>query len=86
MLKGSLALAALLALAAVFVPIFVQCLLYSVAFAGAGIVASASGQKTCGHLCRLYFAGSKICMSVLVLYFFMIFLSTALLLLAGNGG
>ena len=86
MLKGSLALAALLALAAVFVPIFVQCLLYSAAFAGAGIVASASGQKTCGHLCRLYFAGSKICMSVLVLYFFMIFLSTALLLLAGNGG
>lgn len=86
LLKGSLALAALLALAAVFVPVFVQCLLYSAAFAGAGIAASASGQKQCGRLCRLYFAGSKLCISVLVLYFFMVFLSTALLLLAGNGG
>lgn len=86
LLKGSMALAALLALAAVFVPVFVQCLLYSAAFAGAGIVASAGGQKQCGRLCRLYLAGSRLCLSVLVLYFFMVFLSTALLLLAGNGG
>lgn len=86
LLKGSLALAALLALAAVFVPVFMQCLLYSAAFAGAGIAASASGQKQCSRLCRLYFAGSKLCLSVLVLYFFMVFLSTALLLIAGNGG
>lgn len=86
MLKGSLALAGLLALAAVFVPIFFQCALYGVAFAGAGIAASASGQKQCGQLCRLYFEGVKLCGSVLVLYFFMIFLSTALLLISGNGG
>ena len=38
------------------------------------------------QLCRLYFEGARLCGSMLVLYFFMIFLSTALLLLAGNGG
>lgn len=86
MLKGSLALAALLALAAVFAPVFLNCILYSVAFAGAGIAASASGQKQCGQLCRLYFEGTKLCASVLVLYFFMVFLSTAFLLISGNGG
>lgn len=86
LLKGSLALAALLALGTAFVPIVVQCLLYGAAFAGAGIVASTGGQKQCSQLCKLYFEGSKLCLSVLVLYFFMVFLSTALLLVAGNGG
>lgn len=86
MLKGSLALSALLALAAAFAPVFLHCLLYGVAFAGAGVAASASGQKQCGQLCRLYFEGTKLCASVLVLYFFMVFLSTALLLISGNGG
>lgn len=86
LLKGSLALAALLVLAAAFVPAFVHCLFYGVAFAGAGIVASAGGQKQCGQLCHLYFEGAKLCASVLILYFFMVFLSTALLLISGNGG
>lgn len=86
LLKGSLALAALLALAAMFAPVFLHCLLYGLAFAGAGVAASASGQKQCGQLCRLYFEGAKLCASVLVLYFFMVFLSTALLLVCGNGG
>ena len=86
LLKGSLALAALLALAAAFLPTFVHCLLYSLAFSGAEIAASASGQKQCSRLCRLYWEGTKLCASVLTLYFFMVFLSTALLLLTGNGG
>ena len=64
LLKGSLALAALLALTALFAPVLLQC----------------------AQLCRLYFEGARLCGSMLVLYFFMIFLSTALLLLAGNGG
>lgn len=86
LLKGSLALAALGALAVAFLPALVHCLLYTVAFAGAGIVASATGQKESGRLCRLYFEGTRLCASVLVLYFFMVFLSTALLLVSGNGG
>lgn len=86
LLKGSLALAALLALAGAFVPVFMQCLFYTVAFAGAGIVASGTGQKQCTQVCRLYGEGAKLCASVLVLYFFMVFLSTALLLISGNGG
>lgn len=86
LLKGSLALAALAALAAAFVPALVQCLLYTAAFAAAGVVASLIGQKQCGKLCRLYGEGSRLCASILVLYFFMVFLSTALLLLTGNGG
>ena len=52
----------------------------------AGILAGATGQRQCAQLCRLYFEGARLCGSMLVLYFFMIFLSTALLLLAGNGG
>ena len=86
LLKGSLALAALLALAAVFMPVFLQCLFYTVSFATAGIAANGLGQKQCGQLCKLYFEGAKLCVSILTLYFFMVFLSTALLLLSGNGG
>ena len=85
LLKGSLALAALLALGASFTPILLHCLLYSLAFSGAGIAALAGGQKQCGRLCRLYAEGAGLCGSVLVLYFFLVFLSTALLLLTGNG-
>ena len=58
----------------------------ALAFAAAGILAGATGQRQCAQLCRLYFEGARLCGSMLVLYFFMIFLSTALLLLAGNGG
>lgn len=86
LLKGSLALAALLALATLFVPVLLHCFLYTAAFAGAGVLASVSGQKQCGQLCHLYFEGARLCASVLILYFFMIFLSTALLLVTGNGG
>lgn len=86
LLKGSLALAALLALAAVFMPVFLQCLFYTVSFAMAGVAANGLGQKQCGQLCKLYFEGTKLCVSVLTLYFFMVFLSTALLLISGNGG
>ena len=59
---------------------------FRMAFAAAGILAGATGQRQCAQLCRLYFEGARLCGSMLVLYFFMIFLSTALLLLAGNGG
>lgn len=86
LLKGSLALAALAALSVAFIPILVQCLLYTGVFAAAGVAASMIGQRQCGRLCRLYGEGSRLCASVLVLYFFMVFLSTALLLLTGNGG
>ena len=61
LLKGSLALAALLALGASFTPILLHCLLYSLAFSGAGIAALAGGQKQCGRLCRLYAEGAGLC-------------------------
>lgn len=86
LLKGSLALAALLALATLFAPVFLKSLAFALTFASAGILAGATGQKQCAQLCRLYFEGVQLCGSMLVLYFFMIFLSTALLLLTGNGG
>ena len=86
LLKGSLALAALLVLVALFAPVLLQCLACALTFAAAGILAGATGQRQCAQLCRLYFEGARLCGSMLVLYFFMIFLSTALLLLAGNGG
>ena len=73
-------------MAALFAPLFLKSLAYTVTFAAAGIVAGATGQKQCARLCHLYFEGARLCGSVLVLYFFMVFLSTALLLLAGNGG
>ena len=86
LLKGSLALAGLLAVGSLFLPVFCQCTAYTAAFAAAGIVAGATGQTQCARLCRFYFEGARLCVSVLALYFFMVFLSTALLLLAGNGG
>ena len=44
LLKGSLALAALLALTALFAPVLLQCLACALAFA-AGILAGATGQR-----------------------------------------
>ena len=83
---AAVALAALGALAAAFAPVLLQCLLYVASFAGTGILASLIGQKQCGRLCHLYGEGARLCASILILYFFMVFLSTALLLITGNGG
>ena len=63
-------MAALLALAALFAPLFLKSLAYTVTFAAAGIVAGATGQKQCARLCHLYFEGARLCGSVLALYFF----------------
>jgi len=86
LLKGSLALAAVGVLGASFLPVFLHCLLYTAAFYLVGIFATAGGQRQCGQICRLYAGGAKLCGSILVLYFFMVFLSTSLLLITGNGG
>lgn len=86
MLKGGLALAAVVALGASFLPVFLQCVLYYLAFSGAGIIAAGSGQKQCGQLCRLFADGAKLCGAILTLYFFLVILSTLLLLITGNGG
>lgn len=86
LLKGSLALAAIVVMAAAFLPVLLHCTLYFLAFSASGILASASGQRQCGQICRLFADGAKLCGSILTLYFFMVFLSTLLLLLLGNGG
>lgn len=86
LLKGSLALAVVLSLGGAFAPVFLHCTLYVLAFYGASIAAEATGQKQCGQICKLYAEGSRLCGSILTLYFFMVFLSTTLLLLTGNGG
>ncbi len=86
LLKGSLALAAILAAAATFGPVFLRCALYHLAFLCAGMVAEAGGQRASGDICSLFAQGTALCGSVLVLYFFMVFFSTVLLLVTGNGG
>ena len=86
LLKGSLALAVILVVAAAFLPALLQCGFHFIVFSAAGILASATGQRQCGQICRLFSDGAGLCASVLTLYFFMVFLSTALLLLTGSGG
>lgn len=86
LLKGSLALAAVLVLGAAFLPVLLRCGLYFLAFSAAGVLASATGQRQCGQICRLFADGAGLCASVLTLYFFMVFLSTLLLLITGSGG
>lgn len=86
LLKGSLALAAIVVMAVAFLPVLFHCTLYFLAFSVSGILASASGQRQCSQICRLFADGARLCGSVLTLYFFMAFLSTLLLLLLGNGG
>lgn len=86
MLKGSLALAAVLALGSLFLPVFLRCLLFYLSFSLAGIVAAGSGQKQCRQICGSFAQGARLCGSILTLYFFMIFLSTALMLITGTGG
>ena len=46
----------------------------------------ATGQRQCGQICRLFADVAGLCASVLTLYFFMVFLSTLLLLITGSGG
>lgn len=86
LLKGSLALAAVVVLGGAFLPVMLHCLLYYLAFSCTGVVAAGSGQKTCGEICSLFAEGARLCASVLVLYFFMVFFSTVMLLVTGNGG
>lgn len=86
LLKGSLALAAVLALGGLFVPVFLRCLLYYLSFSLASIMAAGSGQKQCLQICHHFAQGARLCGSILTLYFFMVFLSTALLLITGTGG
>lgn len=86
LLKGSLALALTLTMGGAFLPVFLCCALYFLAFSAAGILAAGIGQKQCGQICRNFAEGARLCGSVLTLYFFMVFLSTALLLITGMGG
>ncbi len=86
LLKGSLTLAAVLVLGGLFLPVFLRCLLFYLSFSVAGIVAAGSGQKQCWQICRNFAQGARLCGSILTLYFFMVFLSTTLLLITGTGG
>lgn len=85
-LKGSLALAVILVTAAAFLPVLLHCVLHFLVFSAAGVLASATGQRQCGQICHLFAEGSSLCGSVLILYFFLVFLSTMLLLITGSGG
>lgn len=86
MLKGLLALAVILFMAASFLPVLLQCGMYFLAFSAAGILTAATGQRQCGQICRLLSEGARICGSVLILYFFLVFLSTLLMMVTGTGG
>ena len=86
LLKGSLALGAVLVLGGAFLPVFLRCLLYYLSFSLAGIFAAGCGQKQCWQICSHFAQGARLCGSILTLYFFMVFLSTALLLITGTGG
>ena len=86
LVKGGLALAAIVAFSGAFLPAFLQCILFRAVFALAGILASGTGQRRCSLLCRLFAEGIGICLAVLMLYFFLLLLSTILLFLLGNGG
>lgn len=85
-LKGSLALTAVLALGGLFLPVFFRSLLFYLSFSLAGIIAAGSGQKQCRQICESFAQGTRLCGSIITLYFFMVFLSTALLLITGTGG
>lgn len=86
LLKGTLAAAGIAALAASFAPVLLRCGFYVLSFRLAGIAAEGCGQNRCGQICGLFAQGAQLCGSVLVLYVFMVVLSTALLLISGNGG
>ncbi len=86
LLKGGLALALVVTLCTAFLPVFLRCALYYLAFSVSAIAAAGCGQRQCAGICRLLAEGARLCASILTLYFFMVFLSTALLLITGNGG
>ena len=86
LLKGSLALAVICVMAAAFLPVLLRCGLCFLTFSSVGILASATGQRQSGQICRLFADGAGLCASVLILYFFMVFLSTMLLMITGSGG
>ena len=81
-------MAALLALAALFAPLFLKSLAYTVYFYPRRQASwpGPPGKNSAPGCAISTLRGRGSPGSVLVLYFFMVFLSTALLLLAGNGG
>lgn len=85
MLKGSLAAAAIVVIGGAFAPLLLRCAAYTACFYLAGILADATGQRQCGQICSAFAQGTKLCSAVAVLYFFMVFLSTILLLVTGGG-
>jgi hypothetical protein len=86
LLKGSLAFASVAAIAAILAPVFLLCLFYTLVFWATGIFATASGQKQCGQICSLFAEGTRICSGILLLCFFIAFLSTFLALATAGGG
>lgn len=86
LLKGSLAAAAVVVLGGAFAPLLLRCAVYTGCFYAAGVVAAATGQRQCGQICDSFAQGTMLCASVLVLYFFLVFLSTLLLLVTGGMG
>ena len=82
--KGSLGFAAVLC--AAFIPLMLRCVAYRLLLGAAGLVAKAFGLSRSGSVLEGVASGVGLCMAFLVFFFMLVVLSTALMIMTGNGG
>ena len=85
-LKGTLGFAAVAILAAAFVPLLLRCAAYALTMMLCAAAAKACGFKRTGTALNGMAKSISLCISFLVFFFMLVVLSTALMILAGNGG
>lgn len=86
MVKGSLGFAAIAVLCAAFIPLMLRCVAYRLLLGAAGLVAKAFGLSRSGSVLEGVASGVGLCMAFLVFFFMLVVLSTALMIMTGNGG
>lgn len=86
LLKGSLGFAAVAVIAALFLPLIVECFLYQVVFAVSGMVAAALGSKRAEQLFSSLADCVGLCMSMAFFFSFLVVCTTMLMILFGSGG
>ena len=84
--KGSLGFAAAAVLAASFLPLLLRCIAYVIVLAAGVFTARAAGFEQSGNVLSGILQSIGLCISFLAFFFMLVTLSTALMILTGNGG
>lgn len=86
LLKGTVGFAAVAVVAALFVPIIVQCVAYQLTFSLAAMVAAAVGHSRGARMLEGFAQGVSLYISMIFFFSLMVITATMLMVMLGNGG